>query len=81
MGPAQIATGDRTERLGQVTAPTLVVHGREDSLITLSGGLATAAAIPGADLVVYGQMGHDLPPVYWPSMVDAIYNNALRAEE
>ncbi|MEP4652943.1 MAG: alpha/beta fold hydrolase, partial [Ilumatobacter sp.] len=43
------ATGDRTDRLRAVQIPTLVIHGREDSLVTLSGGEATAAAVPGAD--------------------------------
>lgn len=75
------ATGDRTERLTSLSVPTLVVHGRQDSLITLSGGEATAAAIPGADLLVYSQMGHDLPSVYLSSMADAIYNNAARADD
>ena len=74
------ATGDRTERLGAVKVPTLVVHGREDSLITLSGGEATAAAIPGADLVVFGQMGHDIPDVYWSQLADAIFGTAIRAD-
>lgn len=74
------ATGDRTERLGAVKVPTLVVHGREDSLITLSGGEATASAIPGADLVVFGQMGHDIPNVYWSQLADAIFGTAIRAD-
>jgi pimeloyl-ACP methyl ester carboxylesterase len=74
------ATGDRTERLGALQLPTLVVHGREDSLITLSGGEATAAAVPGADLVVYGQMGHDIPELYWSQLADAIFGTAMRAE-
>lgn len=78
---AVAATGDRTERLRDVQIPTLVVHGREDSLVTLSGGEATAAAIPGADLLVFGRMGHDTPPLYWPAMADAIFNNALRADD
>ncbi len=72
------ATGDRTERLAAVEVPTLVVHGRHDSLITLSGGEATAAAIPGADFMVFGQMGHDLPAVYWPQLADAIFATAMR---
>jgi pimeloyl-ACP methyl ester carboxylesterase len=74
------ATGDRTERLSALQLPTLVVHGREDSLITLSGGEATAAAVPGADLVVYGQMGHDIPELYWSQLADAIFGTAMRAE-
>ena len=75
------ATGDRTERLRQVQVPTLVIHGREDSLVTLSGGEATAAAVPGADLLVLGQMGHDIPRVYWPQIADAIFGIAVRGED
>ncbi len=44
---AVAASGDRTEALGALDVPTLVIHGRQDSLIGLSGGEATAAAIPG----------------------------------
>lgn len=75
------ATGDRTERLRGVQVPTLVIHGREDSLVTLSGGEATAAAVPGADLLVLGQMGHDIPRVYWPQIADAIFGIAVRGED
>ena len=32
------ASGDRTAALAGVTTPTLVVHGRDDTLITPSGG-------------------------------------------
>lgn len=75
------ATGDRTERLRQVKLPTLVVHGREDPLVTLSGGEATAAAVPGADLLVFGQMGHDVPRQYWSRLADAISGVALNADD
>ena len=74
------ATGDRTERLRSLDVPALVVHGREDSLVTLSGGEATAAAIPGADLLVLARMGHDMPTRYWPQIADAIYNVAALAD-
>jgi pimeloyl-ACP methyl ester carboxylesterase len=74
------ASGDRTEALRQLDVPTLVVHGRQDSLIHLSGGEATAAAVPGADLLVFGQMGHDMPRRYWPQMADSIFNIAARGE-
>lgn len=73
------ATGDRTERLRSVQVPTLVVHGREDTLVTPSGGEATAAAIPGADLVMLSRMGHDTPELYWPHIADAIVNTAEMA--
>lgn len=74
------ASGDRTELLRKLDVPTLVVHGRQDSLIDLSGGEATAAAIPGADLLVFAKMGHDSPKLYWPQLADAIYNVAARGE-
>ncbi len=84
-GPFQIAamavSGDRTERLGSITCPTLVVHGQQDPLVTVSGGLATAAAIPGADLMVLADMGHDLPPLYWGQIADAITGIARRSDE
>jgi pimeloyl-ACP methyl ester carboxylesterase len=69
---AILASGDRTERLGGVTAPTLVIHGTDDTLIHPSGGEATAAAIPGARLVMVDDMGHDNPPALWPTLVDII---------
>lgn len=55
------ADGDRTERLAAIDAPTLVLHGEQDALIDVSGGRATAAAIPGARLVTLDGWGHDLP--------------------
>jgi pimeloyl-ACP methyl ester carboxylesterase len=74
------ASGDRTEGLQQLDVPTLVIHGRQDPLVTLSGGEATAKAVPSAELLVFGLMGHDMPRRYWPQMADAIFNIAARAE-
>ena len=52
----------RRERLGSVSVPTLVLHGSEDPILPLEHGRATAAAIPGARLVIAEGFGHDLPP-------------------
>jgi pimeloyl-ACP methyl ester carboxylesterase len=75
-GPRQMAaifaSGDRTERLRQLDVPALVIHGRDDTLITPSGGLATADAIPGAHLLYLADMGHDIPEPLWPIVVDAV---------
>ncbi|MEU4242808.1 alpha/beta hydrolase [Actinoplanes sp. NPDC026619] len=76
---AIIASPDRTRGLGEVTAPTVVIHGADDPLITPSGGEATAAAVPGAELLVIPGMGHDLPAQLWPQIVDAVVTNARRA--
>ncbi len=75
---AIFASGDRTERLRSVDVPFLVIHGRADDLIGVSGGVATAEAVPNADLLVLAQMGHDLPAALTPQMADAIKGIAFR---
>jgi len=76
---AIIASTDRTEALGRVSVPTLVIHGALDEAITLEGGEATAKAVPGAELLVIDDMGHDLPEPRWPEIIGAIATNARRA--
>lgn len=66
---------DRSPELAKVSVPTLVVHGQVDPLVRLSGGLATVEAIPGARLVVFPEMGHDLPSTRWVELVDLIGAN------
>jgi pimeloyl-ACP methyl ester carboxylesterase len=77
---AILAAGDRTGGLGQIRVPTLVVHGEEDQVIGVSGGEATAAAIPGARLLRVPGLGHELPPGFWPALADALVENADRAD-
>jgi pimeloyl-ACP methyl ester carboxylesterase len=66
------ASGPRTNTLPEVTAPTLVIHGLDDTLITPSGGERTAELIPGASLLMVAEMGHDLPAPLWPLLTGAI---------
>ena len=77
---AILTTDDRTPHLGEIAVPTLVVHGAQDTLVDISGGRATAAAIPGADLWVVEGMGHDLPRALWPEIVDRITALVERGE-
>ncbi len=76
---AIMATGDRTEALRRLNVPTLVIHGEDDPLVTLSGGQATAAAIPGAKLLTFPGMGHDFPAALYHQWIDAIVENTQRA--
>src|SRR4051794_8856228 len=62
---AIVASGDRRAELRAVSAPTLVVHGEADRLVSPSGGRATARAITGARLLTIPGMGHDLPRGVW----------------
>ena len=76
---AIMAQTARESDLANVKVPTLVIHGKGDPLVTLSGGEATAKAIPGAELLVLDEMGHDLPEPLWPEIVGAIVKNARSA--
>jgi len=77
---AIIASGDRTADVRRIKAPTLVVHGTADPLVAPSGGRATARAIKGAKLLKITGMGHDMPRAIWARMIDAILENASRAQ-
>ncbi|WP_245177089.1 alpha/beta hydrolase [Geodermatophilus sp. DF01_2] len=77
---AILTTHDRTQHLGEITAPTLVIHGAQDPLVDVSGGRATAAAIPDAELMVVEGMGHDLPRGVWPELTDRIAALVERVE-
>lgn len=73
---AIFASGDRTARLAAVKVPALVIHGEVDPLVRPAAGKATAAAIPGAKLVMIPRMGHALPMSMWPEIIDAIASHA-----
>jgi pimeloyl-ACP methyl ester carboxylesterase len=77
---AIIAAGDRTAELRRITAPTLVIHGGADRLVSPSGGRATARAIAAAKLLIVPGMGHDLPRAAWPTIIDAIAELALAVD-
>jgi pimeloyl-ACP methyl ester carboxylesterase len=74
------ASGDRTAALRSVSVPTLVVHGADDPLIGVSGGRATARAIPGAELAIFDGMGHDLPRPLWAEIARRISDLVHRAD-
>lgn len=76
-----VKSGDRTESLKSLNLPTLVMHGKEDKMIDVSGGVATAEAIPNSKLVLFEGMGHSLPQPLWAEMADLIADLVRRAEK
>jgi pimeloyl-ACP methyl ester carboxylesterase len=77
---AVLASGDRTARLRRLRLPTLVIHGTNDVMFDVSGGHATAAAIPDAKLVIIDGLGHSLPRQLWPTFAAHIADLVHRAE-
>lgn len=77
---ATVATGDRTEKLRGLSMPALVIHGTHDPICDVSGGEATAEAIPNAELLLLEGMGHDIPRVLWNRIADRIASTVQRGE-
>jgi pimeloyl-ACP methyl ester carboxylesterase len=66
-------SGDRwRERLPEVQAPTLVIHGANDPFFPLGNGEALAAEIPSAELLVLPDTGQELPRRSRTRLLDAI---------
>ncbi len=78
---AVAASGHRGDGLRTLDVPTLVLHGRVDQLILLKGGERTAELVPGASLMVFNDMGHDLPWQLWPQIVGAISTHVTQAQK
>ena len=76
---AIVASGNRTKDLTRIKAPTLVIHGTDDRMVRVSGGKATARAIPDAGLELIEGMGHDLPRGIWHRLIAGIEQTAARA--
>ena len=69
---AMILSGSRADALQKLQVPTLVIHGLDDTLIDPSGGRRTADLVPGAELLLIPDMGHDRPRELWPEIIDAV---------
>ena len=55
---AAVATHDAYERLNELGAPTLVVHGEEDVFVPPANALVLAERVPGAELRLWPDAGH-----------------------
>jgi pimeloyl-ACP methyl ester carboxylesterase len=69
---AIMASGSRVKLLKNITAPTLVIHGRDDALVPLECGIDTARHIPDARLEIIDGMGHNLPEALMPRLLELI---------
>ncbi|HEY9252695.1 MAG TPA: alpha/beta hydrolase [Nocardioides sp.] len=78
---AVLTQPDRTEDLGRVKVPFSVIHGLTDKMVHVSGGRATAAAVPGSEITLFKGMGHDLPRPLWPAFIKVVRRTADRAAD
>ncbi|HIF95671.1 MAG TPA: alpha/beta fold hydrolase [Myxococcales bacterium] len=76
---AILAHGNRGPALGKIDIPTLVIHGKADSLVPVEGGIDTHESVPGSELMLIEGMGHNLPPEIWDEIVAGIAGLTARA--
>jgi pimeloyl-ACP methyl ester carboxylesterase len=77
---AILSSPARADGLRALDVPTLVIHGLADTLITPSGGQRTAELVPNSNLLLLGDMGHDIPVALWPVLVPAVLGHTAFAE-
>ena len=69
-------------RLGEITAPTLILHGTQDPVFGPEHPQALAAEIPGARLIWLEGVGHEYPPAaVWPTVIDEILGQSTRGRQ
>jgi pimeloyl-ACP methyl ester carboxylesterase len=76
---AIIASGSLARYDRQITAPTVVLHGKADKLQRPFGGRVVARAIPGARLRLFDGMGHDLPEELWDDVIGELTTTFAQA--
>ena len=77
---AMLTGSDRTEELQSTEVPTLVIHGAKDTLVQIDGGKATAEAIKDSRLVIFDEMGHEMPEILWCDITTEILNHVQASE-
>ncbi len=77
---AILTQSSRTEALGRLEMPALVIHGALDPLVNPSGGRRTHEALADSELIELPEAGHDIPGVYRPELVARIAELAQRAD-
>ena len=77
---AAIAHGDRRSALQRLNIPSLAIHGTDDPLIPVSGGIDTHKNIPNSKLLLIEGMGHDMPVGAWQQIVDAVIDLTSRSQ-
>lgn len=72
---------NRVALLNSIKLPVLIIHGRQDRLVPVSGGIDTAKHIPHARLHLFEGMGHNLPQPLLAEFAELIYKNSSGLED
>jgi pimeloyl-ACP methyl ester carboxylesterase len=67
------------DRLDEIHAPTLIIHGTEDPVLPYAHALALKTALRGSRLLTLEGAGHELHPLDWPVIIEAIVEHTASA--
>ena len=67
---------NRNKLLNALKMPVLIIHGKQDTLVDVSGGIETKKQISHAKLVLFEGMGHTLPQPLLVQFADLIKQTA-----
>ena len=67
---------NRNKLLNELKMPVLIIHGKQDTLVDVSGGIETKKQISHAKLVLFEGMGHTLPQPLLAQFADLIKQTA-----
>ena len=70
-------TPNRKALLQSINVPVLIIHGKQDKLVPVSGGINTAKYISHAKLCLFEGMGHNLPKPLLEKFAELIDRNCL----
>ena len=68
-------SGSRYVRLKELRIPTLIIHGLNDSFIPIEHSKKLASIIPNSRTKWFENMGHDLPPALFSSLIKELITN------
>jgi pimeloyl-ACP methyl ester carboxylesterase len=71
-------TGDRSVEVAGISVPTLVLHGADDTLLPPPHGEHTAELIAGSDIVIFEEMGHNIPDPVLPLVLEQMIEHMRR---
>jgi len=71
---------NRAGLLNSIKMPVLIIHGKQDRLVPVSGGVDTAVHIPHASLHLFDGMGHNLPQPLLSEFAELIFRNCQSSE-
>lgn len=68
------------QELAEVDVPTLLIHGTGDRLIPHAASVELNMAMPGSELWLIDELGHDLPRELWPDLTGRILRHLVDAD-